>query len=73
MSRLIKEDKDWLYLRSYLHGGSDSYSDWELDSIGNEKYSHLIHQSEHYALDEISVEYKINKHNGLIIHERFDT
>lgn len=66
MSQLLNEDEDWLYLRTYLHDNSDSYSQWELDEKGELKYPEFIQVAEHYAFYEITVTYKINKHTGKV-------
>lgn len=64
MSRLEKEDANFVYLRDYLHGNSESYSDWMLDENGKPKYSQAVLEGEHYALYEVTVTYRINKQTG---------
>ncbi len=71
MSKLYDEDDDFLYLREYVHHDTDSYSDWELDSEGNQKYKFFVHESENSALYEIEVRYRIHKKTGEVIYDSF--
>lgn len=64
MSRLIKEDDELLYLERYLHDETDNYSDWEMDSHYDMKYSQTVHEAEHYAFYEVKVKYTIRKSDG---------
>ena len=64
MSKLIKEDEDWLYLSRYIHDEPDSFSDWEMGNDGLTKYSMKIQEAEHYAFYELGINYRINKTTG---------
>lgn len=70
MSRLVKEDANYLYLQDFLHKIHEEYSDWQLN--GNDiKYSDKVNAAEDYALYEITVNYKIHKQTGEIFYINF--
>lgn len=71
-SRLIEENEDYLILERYVHDEPDEYAEWELDSKGSEKYPKEVHLSEHYALSEIKVKYRIDKTTGEVLYLEFD-
>jgi hypothetical protein len=73
MSRLVKEDANWLHLVDYLHSNKESYSDWELDENGKERYKELVHMADTYACYEVKVSYRINKNTGEVVHDSFST
>ena len=68
MSRLVKEDEQFLYVRDYLHRDSDSYPEWLCTPDGmtcpDPKWPDFIVEAEGYALYEIRVDYRINKRTG---------
>jgi hypothetical protein len=72
MSKLLYETEEFLKLEAYIHHDPDSYSAWELDENGNEKYSQEVHEAEHYALMEIRIEYFIDKKTGKVTYDSFD-
>jgi hypothetical protein len=73
MSRLLREDDQYLFVRAYIHGNNDAFSDWEITSDGYTKYLDVVHEAEHFALMEISVEYQINKETGEVTYLSFNT
>lgn len=68
MSRLIREDDDYLYIQAYLHQDSDSYPEWLCSPDGrycpDPTWPDFIVEAEHYATYEIQLHYRINKHTG---------
>ena len=73
MSRLLKEDDDYLYLVEYVHNNSDSYSDWMIDEYksGDDflKYPEPLIIAADLACYEIKVSYKVNKHTYEITYD----
>jgi len=72
MSKLLYETDEFLKLEAYVHHDPDDYSPWEIDPNGNEKYPHVVHEAEHYALMEIRVEYFIDKKTGKVTYDSFE-
>ena len=69
MSKLLKEDDEYLYLYRYVHDERDEFSPWELDEKGETKYSQAIQEAEHYAAYELRVEYRIRKDTGEVFYD----
>lgn len=72
MSKLVKETEDYLIIERYIHDDPDSFSPWELDDMGNPKYSAAVHEAENYAAYELKIEYRIDKNTGEVIYLKFD-
>jgi hypothetical protein len=72
MSRLIVETDEFLELERYIHHDPDSYSGWELDEAGNEKYLQEVHEAENKAFYEIRCRYRIDKKTGVVTYLLFE-
>jgi hypothetical protein len=70
MSRLVKEDDEFLYLYRYLHDSKDEFSEWEMNPDGSNKYSDAIQEAEAYAFYEVRVDYRINKKTAQVILDK---
>lgn len=73
MSRLVKEDDDYIYLVEYVHHDPDSYSDWmctpDLKVCPDPKWPDELLIAADTALYEIRVEYRVNKKTYEVIYD----
>lgn len=65
MSKLLKEDDEYLYLYEYLHSSPDEIPQWAYGT--EDKYSDEIIEADHYALYEVRIDYRIRKADASVI------
>ncbi len=74
MSRLLREDDEFLYLSNYVHEEPDEFPEWLCGPDGREcpdpKWPQHIVEAEHYALYEVRIEYRIRKSDGEILLDK---
>lgn len=75
MSKLVKEDDEFLHLTEYLHHDPDSYSDWMCTPDGrvcpDPKWPDFVIEAADGALYEIEVNYRVRKSDGKVFYDKF--
>lgn len=74
MSKLLKEDDEYLYLQQYVHYDSDEYSEWMCSPDGREcpdpKWDERLIDAAETACYEISVRYRVRKSDYTVIYDQ---